>query len=97
MGDETQKGRIASWMAWNGTHDHTLQEQVDQLDRDTDVILLRLSHAQAAAITVVMERIANSYTPELDNEEFRSLFHGLCYGFGLGHDYVQRHGPLAES
>jgi hypothetical protein len=81
-------------LAMLGLHDTALEDQLNQLDAEWLLLSMRLPDQQAAAVTKVLTRIAESFPVDLDPAERGCLLNGLSYGFTLGHDYVARHGSL---
>ena len=81
-------------LAMLGLHDTELEDQLNQVDAEWLLLNMRLPDRQAAAVTKVLTRIAESFPVDLDPAERGYLLNGLSYGFTLGHDYVARHGTL---
>ena len=79
-----------------GICDDALMVRLIEVDRDCSVIISRLSSEQRVGLMEVLLLNVAAWPGELDMAEQAAMFHGLIYGFQLGHDYALKHGRLGR-
>lgn len=79
-----------------GGQDRELVERLREVKDTMHPLELVLGPKQTAALTAFFWEIVGTMD-ELDEEERKSLLAGMRWGFGLGHYFVARYGPLVES
>lgn len=88
-----QKGRDSVKAYLTGDADRTLLDRLQAVDRGTAPIILRVNISESAALTQYgMELYQQG---GLSQTGIMTALEGWLYGFQMGHDYVQAHGPLA--